>query len=550
MASPPSFDFFSDALSDDPADSSADRLNPNPDPHPQRPQRPPAPLHPEPTPPPTQNPNPSPPPQSDAHADGPLPQDRKVKLAGRRRLCKLSSSPDHKDDEDSIRDILDDLTTRLDSLSVDRLKARPRPTQARAPLPCAVNAEDDDAFHDAADGSSSSPPPPKSGEDDGFFDAADSSSSPPPPKGAPSPVDVSSSDESEDEAPLVLRRQVKVEKPPQLPDPSSASSASTDLATQEEEEEEESVDKGNSKPTPVVSKEIELEKPQVPGSSFTSSAFADLILQEESVEKGNIKPTAAVVRKEFKLEKPRVPDSPFTFTDLDGEEEASAKWNSKPTAVVKREVKLEKPDPDLSFASAFTDRRVLDDANDKGKKTGASAYGGAKSGKRAASKPSSFADFDEDEDGVSEEKENRAAADDTDKDVGWEKTEDFKMEPTGCGKMVKPYKLPGSIFKMLYPHQREGLKWLWLLHCRGTGGILGDDMGLGKTMQVSAFLAGLFHCRLIKRVLVVAPKTLLTHWTKELSVVGLKHKIRDYSGASVNVRNSELQYAFKRVVSY
>uniref|UniRef100_A0ACD5TRC6 Uncharacterized protein n=1 Tax=Avena sativa TaxID=4498 RepID=A0ACD5TRC6_AVESA len=119
------------------------------------------------------------------------------------------------------------------------------------------------------------------------------------------------------------------------------------------------------------------------------------------------------------------------------------------------------------------------------------------------------------------------------------------MEPTGCGVMVKPYKLPGSIFKTLYPHQREGLKWLWVLHCRGTGGILGDDMGLGKTMQISAFLAGLFHSRLIKRVLVVAPKTLLTHWSKELSVVGLKHKIRDYSGTSVKVRDCELQYAFK-----
>ncbi|XBI60835.1 hypothetical protein VPH35_041711 [Triticum aestivum] len=552
MASPPSFDCFSDAL-DDAADSSssssADRQNPNPNPQPTpHPHRAPPPTpnglndrllrftqtRPRPPPPPpTQNPNPSPP-QSDAEADGPLPHDRKVKLAGRRRLCKLSSSPDAKDkDEDSIRDILDDLTTRLDSLSVDRPKARPRPTQARAPLPCAVNAEDDGGFHDAAAGpssSSSSPLPPKSGEDDGFYDAADgSSSSPPPPKGpesgAPSPVHVSSSDESEDEAPLVVRRQVKVEKPPRVPDPSSASSALADLAIQEEEE-------GNSKPTPVVSKEIELEKPQVPHSSFTSSAFADLIVQEESVD------------KEIKLEKPQVPDSPFDFSDLGDEEETSAKRNTKPTAVVKREVKVEKPDPDLSFASAFTDRRVLDDANDKGKKTGASAYGGAKSGKRAASKPSSFADFDEDDDGVSEEKENRAA-DDSDKDVGWEKTEDFKMEPTGCGKMVKPYKLPGSIFKMLYPHQREGLKWLWVLHCRGTGGILGDDMGLGKTMQVSAFLAGLFHCRLIKRVLVVAPKTLLTHWTKELSVVGLKHKIRDYSGASVNVRNSELQYAFK-----
>lgn len=46
------------------------------------------------------------------------------------------------------------------------------------------------------------------------------------------------------------------------------------------------------------------------------------------------------------------------------------------------------------------------------------------------------------------------------------------------------YKLPGKIAKMLFPHQREGLKWLWALHCQGKGGILGDDMGLGKTMQV------------------------------------------------------------------
>ncbi|XP_037446117.1 protein CHROMATIN REMODELING 24-like [Triticum dicoccoides] len=45
------------------------------------------------------------------------------------------------------------------------------------------------------------------------------------------------------------------------------------------------------------------------------------------------------------------------------------------------------------------------------------------------------------------------------------------------------YRLPGRVFKMLYAHQHDGLSWLWSLHCRGTGGILGDDMGLGKTMQ-------------------------------------------------------------------
>ena len=50
------------------------------------------------------------------------------------------------------------------------------------------------------------------------------------------------------------------------------------------------------------------------------------------------------------------------------------------------------------------------------------------------------------------------------------------------------YKLPGKIAKMLYPHQCDGLRWLWSLHCQGKGGILGDDMGLGKTMQVKKWI--------------------------------------------------------------
>lgn len=49
----------------------------------------------------------------------------------------------------------------------------------------------------------------------------------------------------------------------------------------------------------------------------------------------------------------------------------------------------------------------------------------------------------------------------------------------------KTYTLPGKVAKMLFPHQREGLKWLWDIHCKLGGGILGDDMGLGKTMQVN-----------------------------------------------------------------
>ncbi|GAV74218.1 SNF2_N domain-containing protein/Helicase_C domain-containing protein [Cephalotus follicularis] len=107
------------------------------------------------------------------------------------------------------------------------------------------------------------------------------------------------------------------------------------------------------------------------------------------------------------------------------------------------------------------------------------------------------------------------------------------------------YKLPGNIAKMLYPHQRDGLRWLWSLHCQGKGGILGDDMGLGKTMQICSFLAGLFFSGLIRRAIIVAPKTLLPHWIKELSAVGLSGKTREYFGTCARTRQYELQYVLQ-----
>lgn len=104
------------------------------------------------------------------------------------------------------------------------------------------------------------------------------------------------------------------------------------------------------------------------------------------------------------------------------------------------------------------------------------------------------------------------------------------------------YKLPPKIARILYPHQHEGIKWLWGLHVKGMGGILGDDMGLGKTMQIASFFVGLFASDLIKRALVVVPKTLIAHWSKELSFVGLGSKTRDYSGTSASQRGYALQY--------
>ncbi|XP_028770990.1 protein CHROMATIN REMODELING 24-like [Neltuma alba] len=102
------------------------------------------------------------------------------------------------------------------------------------------------------------------------------------------------------------------------------------------------------------------------------------------------------------------------------------------------------------------------------------------------------------------------------------------------------FKLEGKIVETLLKHQLDGLKWLWSLHCQGKGGILGDDMGLGKTRQICCFLAGLLNSRLIKKALVVVPKTLLPHWIKELSAVGLSEKTRGYNGTSKKAREEGL----------
>jgi hypothetical protein len=45
---------------------------------------------------------------------------------------------------------------------------------------------------------------------------------------------------------------------------------------------------------------------------------------------------------------------------------------------------------------------------------------------------------------------------------------------------------PDALYSSLYPHQRDGVHWLFELHgSRHRGGILADDMGLGKTKQVT-----------------------------------------------------------------
>ncbi|KAG2442553.1 hypothetical protein HXX76_002639 [Chlamydomonas incerta] len=105
----------------------------------------------------------------------------------------------------------------------------------------------------------------------------------------------------------------------------------------------------------------------------------------------------------------------------------------------------------------------------------------------------------------------------------------------------RPYVLAAGVARRLYPHQVVGVRWLWSLYDMQRGGILGDDMGLGKTMQCAAFLAGLLGSGLARRALIIAPKTLLPHWAKELRVCGLASATREYFGSSVSERNAALR---------
>uniref|UniRef100_A0A383VXK8 Uncharacterized protein n=1 Tax=Tetradesmus obliquus TaxID=3088 RepID=A0A383VXK8_TETOB len=121
--------------------------------------------------------------------------------------------------------------------------------------------------------------------------------------------------------------------------------------------------------------------------------------------------------------------------------------------------------------------------------------------------------------------------------------------------------LEAKVAAKLYPHQVHGVKWLWSLHRMRKGGILADDMGLGKTMQCSAFLAGALqrsrHGNAYDkpsssssssssssgaiRAMIVAPKTLLSHWEKELRVCGMGPRSHCFYGSSEGERAAALR---------
>jgi SNF2 family DNA or RNA helicase len=106
------------------------------------------------------------------------------------------------------------------------------------------------------------------------------------------------------------------------------------------------------------------------------------------------------------------------------------------------------------------------------------------------------------------------------------------------------FSLSEKAYQTLLPYQREGVAWLCDLHMRAQGGILGDDMGLGKTCQTITFVNAAFQCSLVKRVLIVAPVSVLNVWTTEFAKFGkdVLSRVHSFYGTNVRERNRNLDH--------
>ncbi|MBN1262522.1 MAG: DEAD/DEAH box helicase [Anaerolineae bacterium] len=69
----------------------------------------------------------------------------------------------------------------------------------------------------------------------------------------------------------------------------------------------------------------------------------------------------------------------------------------------------------------------------------------------------------------------------------------------------------------LRPYQRAGIHWLHWLRQHHLHGLLADDMGLGKTIQaISVLRAAYEHTQSGQHSLIIAPRSVLLHWEREL----------------------------------
>jgi superfamily II DNA or RNA helicase len=99
---------------------------------------------------------------------------------------------------------------------------------------------------------------------------------------------------------------------------------------------------------------------------------------------------------------------------------------------------------------------------------------------------------------------------------------------------LKPQESGEKFLGQLRPYQQKGLAWLDLISQEGIGGILADDMGLGKTIQIIALFvahqAKVGTAKTKRPHLIVAPKSLVFNWIKEIEKFAPHLKSLDFTG--------------------
>ena len=97
----------------------------------------------------------------------------------------------------------------------------------------------------------------------------------------------------------------------------------------------------------------------------------------------------------------------------------------------------------------------------------------------------------------------------------------------------------------LRPYQRAGIHWLNWLQRHFLHGILADDMGLGKTLQsVCALRLAYEQTGAEQHSLVIAPKSVIQHWAREIrrAFPGMRVYLYHGSNRQKNILDSDLPY--------
>lgn len=98
------------------------------------------------------------------------------------------------------------------------------------------------------------------------------------------------------------------------------------------------------------------------------------------------------------------------------------------------------------------------------------------------------------------------------------KKQKISSDETTNSNSLDTYKQPKSLQNVtLKPHQLKGMNWLISLYENGLNGILADEMGLGKTVQTISLLCFLLEQGIQGPFLIVAPLSVVSNWTLELS---------------------------------